>query len=66
VPLSADDRAAITELLALHGHLFDDGELDRLDALFVPSVSYDVTALETRAVEPVNPAPLPRNGERGR
>jgi 3-phenylpropionate/cinnamic acid dioxygenase small subunit len=45
VPLPADDRAAITELLALHGHLIDDGELDRLDALFVPSVSYDVTAL---------------------
>jgi SnoaL-like domain len=45
VPLSADDRAAIGELLALHGHLFDDGELDRLDLLFVPSVSYDVTAL---------------------
>ena len=45
MPLSADDRAAIAELLALHGHLFDDGELDRLDLLFVPSVSYDVTAL---------------------
>ena len=39
-----DDRAAITELLARHGHLFDEGELDRLDLLFTASVSYDVTA----------------------
>ena len=43
--ISPDDRAAIFELLALHGHLFDDGELDRLDLLFTGSVSYDVTAL---------------------
>ncbi len=45
MPISLDDRAAISELLALHGHLFDDGELDRLDELFTASVSYDVTAL---------------------
>jgi 3-phenylpropionate/cinnamic acid dioxygenase small subunit len=44
VTVSPDDRAAITELLARHGHLFDDGELDRLDELFTASVSYDVTA----------------------
>ncbi|MEA2147684.1 MAG: hypothetical protein QOG59_3271, partial [Solirubrobacteraceae bacterium] len=25
--LSADDRGAITELISLHGHLFDEGEL---------------------------------------
>ena len=43
--ISPDDRAAISELLALHGHLFDDGELDRLDRLFTGPVSYDVTAL---------------------
>ena len=41
--LAPDDRAAISELLARHGHLFDDGELDRLDLLFTASVSYDVT-----------------------
>jgi hypothetical protein len=45
VAISPDDRAAISELLALHGHLFDDGELDRLDRLFTGPVSYDVTAL---------------------
>ena len=43
--MSPDDRAAIGELLALHGHLFDDGELDLLGVLFTPGVSYDVTAL---------------------
>ena len=42
--LAPDDRAEITELLARHGHLFDDGELDRLDLLFTASVRYDVTA----------------------
>jgi 3-phenylpropionate/cinnamic acid dioxygenase small subunit len=44
VTVSTDDRVAIAELLARHGHLFDDGELDRLDLLFTASVSYDVTA----------------------
>lgn len=42
--LGPDDRAEITELLARHGHLFDDGEFDRLDLLFTASVRYDVTA----------------------
>jgi ketosteroid isomerase-like protein len=27
----------------LHGHLFDEGELDRLDELFTADVVYDVT-----------------------
>jgi 3-phenylpropionate/cinnamic acid dioxygenase small subunit len=44
VTLASDDRAEITELLARHGHLFDDGEFDRLDLLFTASVRYDVTA----------------------
>ena len=42
--LAPDDRAEITELLARHGHLFDDGEFDRLNLLFTASVRYDVTA----------------------
>ena len=56
-----DDRAAITELLARHGHLFDDGELDRLDLLFTASVSYDVTALGggvLRGIEAIRDAAL--------
>lgn len=32
--VGAEDRMAITELIALHGHLVDDGELDCLDELF--------------------------------
>jgi hypothetical protein len=45
VRLTADDRAAIAELIAMHGHLCDDGDLEGLDAAFTPSVTYDVTAL---------------------
>jgi hypothetical protein len=41
--LSAEDRVAVTELISMHGHLFDGGELDRLDELFTADVIYDVT-----------------------
>ncbi|GAA1952207.1 nuclear transport factor 2 family protein [Kitasatospora viridis] len=41
--LSASDRLAIAELISLHGHLFDDGELDRLDELFTADVVYDLS-----------------------
>ncbi|GAA4208030.1 nuclear transport factor 2 family protein [Actinocatenispora rupis] len=43
--LSAADRTAITELIARHGHLTDSGRLDRLDEVFTPDVTYDVTDL---------------------
>ncbi|WP_033318783.1 nuclear transport factor 2 family protein [Streptomyces yerevanensis] len=41
--LSVEDRFAIAELISMHGHLFDGGELDRLDELFTADVVYDVT-----------------------
>jgi hypothetical protein len=41
--LTVADRWAISETIALHGHLFDNGELDRLDELFTPDVIYDLT-----------------------
>ncbi len=41
--LSASERVAIAELIAMHGHLTDDGELDRYDELFTEDVVYDVT-----------------------
>ncbi|NGO07734.1 nuclear transport factor 2 family protein [Streptomyces sp. HC44] len=41
--LGFEDRTAITELLSMHGHLFDAGELDRLDELFTADVVYDVS-----------------------
>lgn len=41
--LTLEDRLAITELLSTHGHLVDDGSLDRLAELFTPDVVYDLT-----------------------
>jgi 3-phenylpropionate/cinnamic acid dioxygenase small subunit len=46
--LTPDDRLALHELLALHGHLVDDGALDRFGELFTDDVIYDLTpALRT-------------------
>lgn len=42
MPLTAGDRLAITELIALHGHLMDGGELERMDELFATDVVYDL------------------------
>ncbi|GAA2557429.1 hypothetical protein GCM10010435_30260 [Winogradskya consettensis] len=42
--LTTDDRLAIHELLALHGHLMDDGAFDQLPTLFTDDITYDVTA----------------------
>ncbi|MFJ9929996.1 DUF6221 family protein [Streptomyces misionensis] len=41
--LALADRLAITELISSHGHLVDDGCLDRLEELFTSDVVYDVT-----------------------
>ena len=49
--LAPEDRTAITELLAMHGHLFDGGELDRLDELFTADVVYDITDLGHEPLE---------------
>ncbi len=43
--LTADDRVAITDLIVLHGHLVDSGQLDRLDELFSADVVYDLESL---------------------
>ena len=42
--MTTEDRIAIAELIALHGHLVDEGQLDRLDELFTPDVVYDASA----------------------
>jgi hypothetical protein len=42
--LTVEDRLEIYELLALHGHLMDAGEFDRLDELFTEDFVYDVEA----------------------
>ncbi|WP_333741620.1 nuclear transport factor 2 family protein [Streptomyces sp. IBSBF 2806] len=41
--LALEDRLAVMELLALHGHLVDDGALDRLAEVFTADVEYDLT-----------------------
>ncbi|MEV6166522.1 nuclear transport factor 2 family protein [Streptomyces sp. NPDC052052] len=43
--LGAEDRMAITELIGLHGHLLDEGELDRLGEMFTADVVYDASDL---------------------
>ena len=41
--LDSDDRWAIAETISSHGHLFDEGQLERLDELFTADVVYDVS-----------------------
>ena len=41
--ITCEDRAAIAEVIALHGHLCDSGELDRLGEVFTADISYDLT-----------------------
>ena len=41
--LSWEDHVAINEVIALHGHLCDSGELDRLDEVFTADIAYDVS-----------------------
>jgi ketosteroid isomerase-like protein len=40
---TAEDRLAIHEVVSLHGHLFDNGELDRLDELFTSDIVFDAS-----------------------
>ncbi|HET6292013.1 MAG TPA: nuclear transport factor 2 family protein [Kribbella sp.] len=40
--MTPEDRTAITDLISLHGHLTDAGELDRQDELFTEDITYDV------------------------
>ncbi|MEF2978929.1 nuclear transport factor 2 family protein [Subtercola sp. YIM 133946] len=42
--LNTDDRYEITETLALHAHISDENQLERLDELFTPDAVYDMTA----------------------
>ena len=40
--LSEQDRTDINDLVSLHGHLTDAGELDQAGELFTPDVTYDL------------------------
>ncbi|WP_163513596.1 nuclear transport factor 2 family protein [Fodinicola acaciae] len=41
--LTYEDRVAIADLVNLHGHYADAGELDRMTELFTEDVVYDVS-----------------------
>jgi hypothetical protein len=41
--LSWEDHVAINDVIALHGHLIDGGDLDRLGEVFTADVAYDIT-----------------------
>ncbi len=41
--LTHQDRIDITNLINLHGHLTDAGELDQVSELFTPDITYDVS-----------------------
>jgi hypothetical protein len=45
MPLSTEDRLAIHELIALHGHLADDRRPDELDRLLTEDAVYDLRDL---------------------
>jgi 3-phenylpropionate/cinnamic acid dioxygenase small subunit len=49
--ITSEDRAAIGELISLHGHLMDDGSFDQLDLLFSPDVIYDLSDFGLDALE---------------
>lgn len=59
--MTPDDRTAITDLISLHGHLCDDGELDRLDEVFAEDVVYDVSDMGFGQLH--GPAALKEAGE---
>lgn len=40
--LSVQDRIEIGDLIALHGHLMDAGELGRMDELYTAGITYDL------------------------
>ncbi|QGN32577.1 nuclear transport factor 2 family protein [Microlunatus sp. Gsoil 973] len=42
MPLTHEQRDLIADLINLHGHLLDSGDLDGADKLFTPDVVYDV------------------------
>ena len=48
--ISTSDRLAIHELVALHGHLVDEGRLAELASVFTDDVTYDLTPMGGRVL----------------
>ena len=51
--IAAVDRVAIGELISLHGHLTDGGDLDRFDEVFSADVTYDLADFGLGSLEGV-------------
>lgn len=49
--LSVEDRTAINDLIALHGHLADRAGLDRMDEVFTTDATFDLTDFGHGTVE---------------
>lgn len=49
--LSIDDRTAINDLIALHGHLADRAGLDRMDEVFATDATFDLADFGHGVVE---------------
>lgn len=43
MPITPADRVAITDVISLHGHIVDGGELDQLHDLFTSDITYDLS-----------------------
>ena len=41
--LNHEDRTAVTDLINMHGHVVDAGELERMREIFAEDVVYDLT-----------------------
>ncbi|MTD57999.1 nuclear transport factor 2 family protein [Amycolatopsis pithecellobii] len=46
--LTAEHRSLIEDVVALHGHIFDAKEFDRIEEIFTPDVVYDMTGVGGR------------------
>jgi 3-phenylpropionate/cinnamic acid dioxygenase small subunit len=44
--ISVEDRLQIYELISLHGHLVDSGQLDNLNQVFAEDAAFDLTAFD--------------------
>jgi hypothetical protein len=49
--LSVEDRTAINDLIALHGHLADRAGLDRMDEVFTQDATFDLADFGYGVVE---------------
>jgi hypothetical protein len=52
--ISFEDRLAIHELIAMHGHIVDYRELDRLHEVFTDDIEYDLTPMGGQSLHGVD------------